>query len=276
MRTPVRVSIVIVGDEILDGYVRDTNSAFLAQRLAALGVPLDRIVTVPDTVAAIGEALLTELRRSRARLVVTSGGIGSTPDDVTMRAVASALGLQLVEHPVIAERLHDLIARARDDGRAYDEEQAQALLRMALTPAGADPLHGAVGAAPGVLLSLDGGLDASGGAAVVILPGVPSELRRITRDGVEPLLSGRGRPRHVTELTHPYPESTLTPLLERLQASFPSLAIGSYPGHECTIRLSGERATVEQAAARVRERLDELAGDASAQRAATAWQQRWT
>jgi molybdopterin-biosynthesis enzyme MoeA-like protein len=75
----VHASIVAIGDEILEGFVRDTNSGWLAERLRQVGVTLDRVVVVPDDVGAIVETLRAELSRSRPRLVFTSGGIGTTP-----------------------------------------------------------------------------------------------------------------------------------------------------------------------------------------------------
>ena len=88
----LRASIVVIGDEILGGFVHDTNSHWLAGQLQTHGIPLDRVQTVPDTMAAIDEGLRMELGRSRPRLILTSGGIGSTPDDLTMEAVAATLG----------------------------------------------------------------------------------------------------------------------------------------------------------------------------------------
>lgn len=270
----LRCSVVVIGDEILGGYVQDTNSGWIAGRLQAAGVPLDRIVTVPDDVAAIREALGVELGRSRPRVVLTSGGIGSTPDDVTLEGVAAALGRPLVEEPSIVERIDRAIAWTAEQGLEATPAHVRAMRRMALVPDGAALVHGA-GFLPGIACDVDGGLDA-GGAVVVVLPGVPSELRRIVEHGVEPsLLAGRGRPQHVVEVQHPYPESTLNPALEGLVAAFPAVAVGSYPGEVCTIRLKGAREDVEAAAAQLAAALEALAAQPGAQRLAATWRERW-
>lgn len=276
MSERLRVSIVVIGDEILGGFVQDTNSHWLATRLHALGVPLERVSTVPDELDAIREALLTELGRDRPRLVLTCGGIGSTPDDLTMEAVARGLDLALERQPDIDERITVALEWTARQGVDVTEEHERSMRRMAMVPEGAYLLSGAQGVAPGVALDVDGGCGKEGGATVVILPGVPAELKRIMEHGIEPLLlEGRGEPLHVAELRHPYPESTLNPVLERIVAEYPDVHLGSYPGQECVIRLKGTPERVEAAMALVRAHLDSLAEDPGAARLREAWQERW-
>lgn len=275
MPARLRASIVVIGDEILSGFVQDTNSGWLAEHLRHGGVPLDRIVTVPDTGDAIGEALSAELRRARPRLVLTSGGIGSTPDDLTYRAVASHLGLAVVAHPDLDAWITRALTWTAAQGVAVTGAHERAMRRMAQVPAGAWLLPAGAGTIPGVAVDIDGGSAADAGATVVVLPGVPSALRDIVRQGVEPrLLRGRGVPEHVAEVTHPYPESTLTPVLDEVVARFPDVHVGSYPNTECVVRLKGERAQVEAAMALVTAELDRLGGDTGAASLAAAWRAR--
>lgn len=274
--TAVRASILVIGDEILGGFVHDTNSHWLAGRLRGLGVPLDRVHTVPDTAAAIDEALRTELARPRPRIVLTSGGIGSTPDDVTLASIAATLGLDLVVDPEIDRRITRALEWTASQGVEITPVHETSMRRMALVPEGSYLLAGARGVAPGVAVDVDGGLDARAGATIVVLPGIPGELRRIVEEGVEPeLLAGRGEPDHVVELRHPYPESILTPVLEELVADHPGVHVGSYPGRECLVRLHGPQDRVEAAAAVVRAELERLADDPAADRLREAWQSRW-
>lgn len=269
-------SIVVIGDEILGGFVQDTNSHWLAQRLQALGVPLDRVQTVPDTMAAIDEALAMELARSRPRLVMTSGGIGSTPDDLTMEGVAATLGRGTSVQPDIDARITQALEWTAAQGAVVTEAHERSMRKMARVPEGAYLLDGARGVAPGVAVDVDGGL-AAGGVTIVILPGIPGELRRIFDQGVVPsLLEGVGTPAHVVELTHGYPESTLNPVFDQLVADFPDVHLGSYPGQPCLVRLKGARDRVEDAAALVRGYLDDLEGDPSSTRIREAWAARWT
>lgn len=270
-----RASIVVIGDEILDGHTQDTNSGWMARRLASAGVPVDRVVTVPDDPAAIGEALGAELRRSRPRLLLTSGGIGSTPDDLTMSAVAAHLGVGLSAHPILDARIDAWAQQAAADGMAIPEDQLAAMRRMAQVPDGAYLLAGTRGVTPGVAVDRGGGVEEPSGATIVILPGVPEELTRIVEHGVEPVLARIGSPVHVREVRHPYPESMLSPLLSELGREHPDVALGSYPGRECLLRLKGPADEVARVEARVRERLEALAGDAVATRLSARWQARW-
>lgn len=257
---PLRASMVVIGDEILGGFVADTNSGWLARRLRVHGVPLDRVVTVPDTAGDIDEALRAELGRRRPRVVATSGGIGSTPDDLTLAAVAATLETGLRTDPVIDAAIDAAVARAAGAGRALTPAHAASMRKMARVPEHAYLLPGAGGSvAPGVAVDVDGGAGAVGGATVVVLPGVPSEFRRIVADGVEPaLLAGRGRPEHLVEVRHTHPESALNPVLERLVAELPEVHVGSYPGPECIVRLQGPEQTTERAGYLVRAFLADL------------------
>lgn len=274
--TRLRASIVVIGDEILAGYVRDTNSGWLAERLRHHGVPLDRIVTVPDEAGAIIAHLRAELDRSRPRLVLTSGGIGSTPDDLTMDAVAGLLGVGLVTHPELDARITAALRERAAAGTETPAEQEEAIRSMALVPDGARLLPESGGMAPGVAVDIDGGLDA-GGAAIAVLPGIPSELRRITEHSVEPaLVAGRGEPTHTEELTHPYPESVLSPLLRRLTRRFPDVRIGSYPGPDCLVRLTGDAEEVAAAAELVRAELARIAAEPGSDHLAERWRAHWS
>ena len=269
-----RASMIVIGDEILDGHTQDTNSGWTAGWLAERGVPLDRIVTVPDECAAIGETLEAEMARGHPRLVLTSGGIGSTPDDLTMAAVANHLGMALTAEPTLDARISQWVQRAEQEGMPIPENQQRAMRKMAQVPGGAYLLEGARGVTPGVAIDLDGGIGADG-VTLVILPGVPSELERIVEDGVAGLLTEVADLPHVAELRHPYPESALSPLFAELVDDHPDVKVGSYPGKECVVRMKGPEAAVTAAMRRVRERLAVLDDDAVAQRMRERWQARW-
>ncbi|HVM19874.1 MAG TPA: molybdopterin-binding protein [Egibacteraceae bacterium] len=276
MSDAVRVSVIVIGDEILGGFVQDTNSGWLARRLQQLGHPLDRVTTVPDSLEAVDEALTTELARPRPRLVLTSGGIGSTPDDLTFEAVARHLGQPLRLEDTINERITAALSWTEQQGMSVTADHERSMRKMAMIPEASYLLAGTPGFVPGVAVDVDGGCRTPDGATIVVLPGVPELLQRIFTDAVEPeLLAGLGRPQHVVELRHPYPESTLTPVLDRIVEQYPDVHLGSYPGAECTIRLKGERSRVEAAAVLVDDYLAELSSDPAARRLSEAWQARW-
>jgi len=160
--------VLLSGDELLDGRTRDTNGAFISAQLTREGVQVARLVTVPDDLAVLTDALREAFALEPA-VVVVSGGLGTTHDDLTAAALAEATGHTLVEHP---EALEMVARRTREvaERRHLDFEQTLAQTRrQALLPGGARPVPPA-GVAPGIALR-------HGPTRVFALPGVPSELR---------------------------------------------------------------------------------------------------
>jgi molybdenum cofactor synthesis domain-containing protein len=263
--------MIVVGDEILGGYVVDTNSPVAARTLREHGVHLSRVHVVADDLADIDEALSAEVARRRPRLIVTSGGIGSTPDDLTYEAVAASLGRALVEDPTIGERIEGALEWTRSQGLEVTEEFAWHLGRMARIPEGSHLLARAGGWAPGIAVDIDGGLDA-GGVTVVVLPGVPSEFESLLREAVVPdLVAGRNPLPHVRELPHPYPESALNLAFADVLARHPEVKLGSYPGSPMLVRLTGPRGAVDAAAERIQEAIAALDRSPAGSRLAAAW-----
>jgi len=167
-----RAAILLTGNELLRGVIADANGSFLAEQLEALGVPMTRMLVVGDGLAEIERGLL-ELA-GEADLVITSGGLGPTHDDRTVEALARA-----AEKPLVLDRevlgkisvwTDSVAARMGTDPLLFgpgNEKQAH-------IPEGASVL-GLAGTAPGLVAQL-------GDAWVVVLPGVPSELRRLFED----------------------------------------------------------------------------------------------
>lgn len=267
----LEASMIVVGDEILGGYVTDTNSPLLARVLRDHGVTLRCVHVVGDDEAAIDEALSLELARPRPRLVVTSGGIGSTPDDLTFEAVAASLGRDLVTDPTIGAKVDGALAWSRAQGFDVTGEFARHLFRMARIPAGSRLLERTGGWAPGVVVDVDGGSDDDAGVTVVILPGVPSEFEALLTDAVVPaLVAGRNANPHVAELTHGYPESVLNLAFVEVMERYPDVKLGSYPGRPSIVRLSGPRPQVEAASDRIAVVLAHLDASEAGQRLAAA------
>ena len=268
-------SMIVIGDEILGGYVTATNSPWLADRLRDLGVPLTRVQVVPDAMGAIDEALQAELARSRPRVVLTSGGIGSTPDDLTYEAIAASLGRDLEEDPVIGERIAGALAWSREQGLDVSDEFAWHLGRMARLPAGSRLLLRDGGWAAGVAVDIDGGSDAEAGATVVILPGVPSEFRAIVGQVVEPqLLADRNDVPSVAEIEHGFPESALNLVFVEVMARYPQVKLGSYPGRPMLVRLAGVQDEVAAAAKLVSDAIAALESGPAGARLSAAWTSR--
>jgi len=165
------VEIFSIGDELLRGVVQDSNSFWMAKRIAARGVRLTRVTVLPDD----PETAADEIRHSMSRgpaLVITQGGLGPTDDDRTREAIAIA-----TRHPLEPNQEAEEIVRRRYTelaaaGDVRDAEMHEARLRMSRLPRGARPLDNSVGGAPGVLLELER-------TTIVALPGVPPELQWI-------------------------------------------------------------------------------------------------
>jgi molybdenum cofactor synthesis domain-containing protein len=270
----LEASVVVIGDEILGGYVTDANSPWLADRLRTHGVPLTRVHVVPDELDAIDEVLQAELARTRPRLVLTTGGVGSTPDDITYEAVAASLGRDLVEDPVISARIDGALDWTQQQGLEVDEEFAWHLKRMARVPSGSRLLLHEAGWAPGVAVDIDGGMEREG-LTVVVLPGVPHQLRSIVERTIEPqLLAGRNDVPAVVEIEHGLPESALNLTFAELLRQHPGVKLGSYPGDPMLVRLTGYEEDVAAAERLVRGRIEDLEASPAGARLRAAWARR--
>lgn len=274
-RDKVRASLVVIGDELLAGHVDDRNTGVLARALATVGVPLERVHTVSDDATDIVAAVHAELDRPRPRLLVTSGGIGSTPDDITFEAVARALDRGLERHPTIVERIEGSLARQASTGLAVLDEVRESMMRMADLPAGARLLD-VSGWVPAVVVDVDGGVRGgvdgeAEGVTVAILPGVPGAFEHIVAEGLVPMVAGRNVVPAVVELEHGLPESLLNPVFAELGRDFPDVKLGSYPGRPMLVRLTGSSDRAEEAADRVQAYLDRLLADEAGRRVAAQW-----
>jgi nicotinamide-nucleotide amidase len=174
----MRVEIVNTGSEILLGQVTNTHLGFLAQSLFELGLRVQRQVTVPDGVA-IAEAVAESL--ARADLIIITGGLGPTSDDVTREAVAEAFGRPLIFHPEI---LDGIARRFAERGLKMNELQRQ----QAMVPEGGVVLENRHGTAPGLIVRHQH-------AIAVILPGPPGELRPMWDEAALPWLRENLPPR---------------------------------------------------------------------------------
>ncbi|MDO8735569.1 MAG: CinA family nicotinamide mononucleotide deamidase-related protein [Thermoleophilia bacterium] len=153
-------AIITIGTELTDGRIVDTNSGFIAARLERLGLRVAMALTLPDEERAIGEGLAYALER-QAALVIISGGLGPTIDDITATAIARALELEIAIDPEAEQMVADAVGRDPADLAPHQYKQAELPVgSMSLKPAGT---------APGFVVM-------AGDIPVVCLPGVPREL----------------------------------------------------------------------------------------------------
>jgi len=197
------VSILATGSELLDGRVVDTNSNFVAKELAERGLKLRRVLTVDDDLSEL-VAGLRELSAT-SELIITSGGLGPTTDDLTRDAVAAFFGVTLTENPEGRKHLEDFY---RKRNRPIDHTN----LKQALLPTGSSMIPNEVGTAPGFIASRPGG------PTVCSLSGVPKEFKSMFFASVWPLIESRTQGavefHRVTFKTFGLPESTVGKIVE--------------------------------------------------------------
>lgn len=171
----MRAEIVAVGTELLLGQIANTNARELSERLAETGLDVLHHQVVGDNVERIAEAV--ELATGRADVVVLTGGLGPTGDDVTREGLARAFGVELERRPEIEDFL-------RERFRAFERDMPESNLRQAQVPVGARYVLPERGTAPGLVLERDGGV-------VYAVPGVPAEMREMLEGTILPQLRQR-------------------------------------------------------------------------------------
>lgn len=234
-RTPTAAG-VIIGNEVLTAKVIDANGPLLAKRSRERGIALRQLVVVPDEVDAIVEAVSN--LQPRVDHLFTSGGIGPTHDDVTIYAVAAALGRRVVRVP-------ELCALVRQH---LGEDASEEALRLASAPAGSRLLWGEAPSYPVIACE-----------NVYLLPGVPALFRR----QVETVLAQvSGTPVHLRCLFLDAPETVIARALDAVARAQPHVSIGSYPaverGQDYQVKLTVEHEDaqcVEETVVRLRDAL---------------------
>jgi nicotinamide-nucleotide amidase len=168
----MKTEIISIGSEIASGHNLDTNSQWLSLRLSEIGIPVSWHTTVADDLEDNISAF--RIASQRAGLVIATGGLGPTQDDLTREALARAAGVELIFHQDSFQQIEQMFARRR---RAMPERNRV----QALFPAGAEPIPNAHGTAPGIWMRI-------GECTLVAMPGVPSEMYAMFETQVKPRL----------------------------------------------------------------------------------------
>ncbi len=176
------VEVVVTGDEIMFGRILDTNSGWIAGRCAELGARLRRVTCVGDDIDEIGTALAEALRRG-SDLVVFTGGLGPSEDDLTVEAIGRVVGRRVV----LDEGTVGKIRRIYAERRVHDTARGE---RMARILEGSRAIPNPVGISTGMMLRV-------GGTTIVTLPGVPEEMRAMFDGYVAPFIGERSGSRFV-------------------------------------------------------------------------------
>lgn len=232
--------ILCVGTELLLGEVVNTNAAYLSQRLATLGISVYHHTVVGDNPARLREALL--LAMSRSDLVVMSGGLGPTYDDLTKETVAELMNRPLVMHRPTLDAIEAFFS-TREGGLAA---MAPNNRKQALVPEGAIVFPNPNGTAPG--LAIEG----ENSATVILLPGPPRELQPMTDESVIPYLENRAESVLVSHNLHilGMGESSVENALRELMESAHNPTVAPYAGDgEVRLRVTASAPTRAQAEA---------------------------
>lgn len=203
--------IITIGDEILIGQVVDTNSAFIGEELTKIGIEVIRITTISDDRDSILAAL--DEAGSRARLVIITGGLGPTKDDVTKKTLSEFLDDPLVRNPGVLHHIEELFRRHITNTPISEINRDQALV-----PSKATVLHNENGTAPGIWATQKG-------TVYVSLPGVPFEMRALMHNEVLPRVVkqfDRSYIVHRTLVTYGLGESALAERIASWEDALPS------------------------------------------------------
>ena len=211
--------MLAVGKELLIGRTMNSNAHWIGKRLARMGTMLKEITTVDDDLDEIASAYRAAVERNPDFLIVV-GGLGPTPDDMTLKGIANGVGVRLRKNGQALALIREHYAR-----RGLQIELTPARLKMATLPAGAEAVVNEAGTAPGVKLVEEG-------TTVYCLPGVPVEMRGIFRSTVEPEIRerlGNLHRKYVTMKLEGILESALAPVIAREMKKYPGAYIKSHP-----------------------------------------------
>lgn len=245
--------ILTIGDEILIGQVVDTNSAWLGQKLSEAGIRVKKILSISDDYHEIISTL--QKTTEEADLIITTGGLGPTKDDITKKAIADFLGTKLYFHEPTYERIKKIFEKlGRPMSPAHNDQ--------CLMPEGAEILRNSMGTAPGMLFNFQG-------TKIISLPGVPYEMKAIMEEEVLPKIyeSSLITIVHKTILTCGNGETVIENQISEIIDEFPeNIKIAYLPAlAQVRLRITGtgsEKTGVEQLVAsftdRIAKRLDDM------------------
>ena len=229
----MKAEIIAVGTEILTGQILNTNAQFLSEKLAEIGVDVYIQTAVGDNEARLLSVL--EIARERSDLVILTGGLGPTEDDLTKQTVAKFLGKNLVFDAQAQTKLDDFFAQRPDYARTPNNERQAQIIQ------GATPLANETGLAVGGMIEVEG-------VTYVVLPGPPSELKPMVLNELLPILITGAKLYSRVLRFFGIGESQLVTILADLieQQTDPTLAPYAKTG-EVTLRLSTKAKSQEEA-----------------------------
>lgn len=247
--------IITIGDEILIGQIVDTNSAFIGKELNKIGVSVYQITSVQDDREQILKAL--ENAKNNAAIVIVTGGLGPTKDDITKHTFCEYFDDVLVENKEVLQHVEELFRKYITTSTISNINRKQALV-----PSKAEALHNAYGTAPGMWIKDEG-------TVYVSLPGVPFEMKSLMKDAVIPKIASEfERPYilHKTLVTYGIGESSLADKIEDWEDNLPSYIKLAYLPNLGKVRLrltakGSDKSQIENAVEEEMQKLYPLIGE---------------
>ena len=218
--------IITIGDEILIGQIVDTNSAFISKELNKIGISVYQITSIQDSKEHILTAL--EEARNRAQIIIVTGGLGPTKDDITKHTFCEYFEDTLVQNDAVLAHIEELFEKYISSTKISDVNRAQALILSK-----AEALHNAYGTAPGMWIKDDENV-------FVSLPGVPFEMKNLIKDQVVPKIIERFKRPHIlhkTLVTYGMGESAVAEILESWEENLPAFIKLAYLPNLGKVRL---------------------------------------
>lgn len=205
---PIFAEVITIGDEILYGQITDTNSQWIGEELAKIGIKIIRKMSVGDDKEQILAAL--QEAAERASVILTTGGLGPTKDDITKNTFAEYFGVSMTLRPEVLENIKELFRQRGRELTQLNESQA-------LVPSNAEVIMNTIGTAPGMWFEKEG-------KVFVSMPGVPHEMKKMMTETILPRLQKTFKTPHIyhkSVKTIGIPESKLAQTIEGWEKALP-------------------------------------------------------
>jgi len=212
----MKVELISVGDELLSGFIVNRNAAYIGRVLDAENISVDYITTVGDDTKNIIDAL--NIAGNRASVIIATGGLGLTSDDLTIKAAAKFFDKKLIFHD-------EIMASIREKFKMRDKVLTRENQKQAEIPDGAEVIRNSIGSAPGIKYNHKN-------SVFFFLPGVPSEMQKMLQDEVLPYLKTHYSPetgKQIILRTAGISESEISSQIEKIMEQFPEIKIAYLP-----------------------------------------------
>lgn len=215
--------IISIGNELLIGKILNTNAQWLCKRLTSLGINVKRVTVIGDDLNEISKCLNEAISR-KTNYIFTTGGLGPTFDDMTLKAVSNALNLELILNEEALHMVSSKVEELAKKGIIKHKELTPYRLKMASIPKGSKPLPNPVGTAPGVYIAFNN-------YEIYILPGVPDEMKAIFEESILPKIKEKSKLKFIEKSLRliGIAESDLSFIIEQIMKNNPEVYIKSHP-----------------------------------------------